>query len=107
MPDTRDNSGTLGRNESANLFDSTLDGPPSGLVDFSVCDTTPGSRCSLAPPAGVRLTPEEYTDLLRTRYRGDRGHRVHMAVFSRRLHGLRFAGPFVFEARKALEAIAK
>jgi hypothetical protein len=78
---------------------------PTGNLDLGTVDTTPGARCALAPPAGVDLTPGDYRDLMRLRYRTSPAHRQHMTILARRIGYTPCVGPWAAEARKILEAI--
>jgi hypothetical protein len=78
---------------------------PSGIVDMSQADTTPGDACVLAPPAGTDLTKSQYLDLMRKRYRQDIQAKAHMRVYARRLFDLTIVGPFGEEARDMLGKI--
>ena len=77
----------------------------SGILDMAKADTTPGSACVLAPPAGTDLTTPQYLDLMRKRYRIDIQARAHMRVYARRLLDLTIVGPFAEEARNMLGKI--
>ena len=76
-----------------------------GHLDLSCVNTTPGARCALAPPAGVELDSDGYTELMRTRYRTSPAHRTQMAVFARRIGYTPIVGPWAGEARKILMKI--
>ena len=76
-----------------------------GILDLGMVDTTPGARCALAPPVGVDLTPGDYRELMRLRYRTSPAHRQHMTILARRIGYTPCVGPWAQEARKILEAI--
>ena len=78
---------------------------PSGIIDMAKADTTPGASCVLAPPAGTDLTPTQYLDLMRKRYRIDIQARSHMRVYARRLFDLTITGPYHEQARDMLGKI--
>jgi hypothetical protein len=76
-----------------------------GMMDMTAVDTTPGARCALAPPPGLDLTPGDYRDLMRLRYRTSPAHRQHMRIYARRIGYTPCVGPWAAEARKILGAI--
>lgn len=76
---------------------------PTGNLDLSTVDTTPGANCAMAPPKGVGLNTELYRDLIRGRYRHNPEHRQHMILYAK--HKAPCSGPWAEQASDILSSI--
>lgn len=75
-----------------------------GVINFSVIDTTPGTRSAFGPPSNW---DGNYVELMRERWKKDPGVRQHVFVVGRMLfrdEKVQFIGPFASEAKAIIES---
>ncbi|WP_018871420.1 hypothetical protein [Thioalkalivibrio sp. ALgr3] len=81
-----------------------------GLIDDTVQDTTPGSGCLLAPPAGFAGSDEDYRKIMREQFQNPAGRqRIVLLVGNRSPRLLKpevvISGPYEHPAREILSSI--
>lgn len=80
-----------------------------GTLNARQIDTTPGSSSGpFTPPEGWTGSGQEYTRLMRARYKNDLMHSQRMALIGwcARWNPAECSGPFAEEASRIIEALA-